>query len=66
MLLSNVLNSEDREAVLTYSPTLPKATLGRASFIDGATLTGLRARNCVLPRVAEASTLGFGSITASR
>jgi len=25
-----------------YSPTLPKATLGRASFINGATLSGLR------------------------
>jgi hypothetical protein len=46
--------------------TLPKATLGRAAFINGATLTGLRARDRALPRVAEASTLGLVSTTASR
>jgi len=52
--------------VSTYSPTLPKATLVRAAFFNGATLTGLRARDRALPRVAEAPTLGFVSTTALR
>jgi hypothetical protein len=37
---------KDREAVLTCSRALPNATLGRA-FISDATLTELRARDCV-------------------
>jgi hypothetical protein len=61
-----VLNSGDRKAVSTYSPTLPKATLGRWEFNQAATLTGLRSHDGAVPRVAEASTLGWRPTTASR